>query len=85
MQEFMYRDTTNVEYEMYDYAGNNCRHQNSNERFKKNSEAMPGKHLTYSLQKTAILGTSYPWYGRYTLCYKDSSETHKKKIDVLKH
>jgi len=34
IQEFTYRDTTNVEYETYDYAGNNCSHQNSNKRFK---------------------------------------------------
>jgi hypothetical protein len=26
---------------------------------KKNVEAIPGKHSTYSLQKTAILGTSH--------------------------
>jgi hypothetical protein len=34
VQEFMYRDTTNVEHEMYDYTGNNCSHRNSNKRFK---------------------------------------------------
>ena len=59
IQEFMYRDTTNVEHEMHDYAGNNCRHQNSNKRFKKNLEAMPGKHSIYSPQKTAILRSSH--------------------------
>jgi len=59
IQEFTYRDTTNVEYEMYDYTGNNCSHQNSNKRFKKkNLEALPGKHSKYLLQKTAILETS---------------------------
>jgi hypothetical protein len=26
---------------------------------KKNLEAVPGKHSTYSLQKTAVLGTSH--------------------------
>ena len=56
IQEFMYRDTTNVEPEMYDYTSNNWSHWNSNE---KNLEAVPGKHSTDSLQKTAILGTSY--------------------------
>ena len=28
----MYRDTTNVEPEMYDYTGNNWSHWNSNEK-----------------------------------------------------
>ena len=28
VQEFMYRDTTNVEPEMYDYTSNNTRQQN---------------------------------------------------------
>ena len=30
----MYRNTTNVEYEMYDYTGNNWSHRNSNKGFK---------------------------------------------------
>ena len=34
IQEFMYRGTTNVGHEMFDYTSNNWRHQNSNERFK---------------------------------------------------
>jgi hypothetical protein len=33
IQKFMYRDTTNVEHEMYDYTGNNWSHRNSNKRF----------------------------------------------------
>jgi hypothetical protein len=49
---FMYRDTTHVEHEMYDYPSNNWSHQNSNKRFKENLEAIPEKH---SIQKTAIL------------------------------
>jgi len=56
IQEFMYRDTTNVEPEMYDYTSNNWSHWNSNEKLK---EAVPGKHSIDSLQKTAILGTSH--------------------------
>ena len=35
IQEFMYRDATNVEHEMYDYTGNNWSHWNNNKRFKK--------------------------------------------------
>ena len=34
IQEFVYRDTTNVEPEMYDYTSNNWSHWNSNENFK---------------------------------------------------
>ena len=31
---YIYRDTANVELEMYDYTGNNRSHWNSNRRFK---------------------------------------------------
>ena len=34
IQEFVYRDTTNVEPEMYDCTSNNCSHWNSNEKLK---------------------------------------------------
>ena len=34
IQEFMYRDTTNVEPEMYDCTGNNWSHWNCNEKLK---------------------------------------------------
>ena len=34
IQEFMYRDKTNVEPEMYNYTGNNWSHWNRNEKFK---------------------------------------------------
>jgi len=33
MQEFMYEDKTNVEYEMYEHTGNNWDHRNSNKWF----------------------------------------------------
>ena len=59
VQEFMYRDTTNVEPEMYDYTRNNWSYWNSNEKLKKKLEAVPGKHSMDSLQKTAILGISH--------------------------
>ena len=60
VQEFMHRDTTNVEPEMYDYTSNNWSHWNSNQKPKeKNLEAVPGKHSIDSLQKTAICGTSH--------------------------
>ena len=59
VKEFMYRDKTNMEPAMYDYTSNNCSHWDSNEKLKKNLEAVPGKHSIDSLQKTAILGTSH--------------------------
>ena len=34
IQEFMYKDTTNVQPEMYDYTSNNWSHWNSNEKLK---------------------------------------------------
>ena len=34
IQEFVYRDTTNVEPEMHDCTSNNWSHWNSNEKFK---------------------------------------------------
>ena len=34
VQEFRYRDTTNVEPEMYDYTSNNWSHWKSNEKLK---------------------------------------------------
>jgi type VI protein secretion system component VasK len=51
----MYRDTTNVEHEVYDYTGNKRSHRNSNKSLKKNLEAVPGGYSVRSLQKTAIL------------------------------
>ena len=36
-QEFMYRDTTNVEPGMYDYASNTLSHWNSNKKLKEKS------------------------------------------------
>ena len=58
-QEFMYRGTTNVEPEMYDYTSNNWSNGIVTRSLKKNLEAVPGKHSIDSLQKTAILGTSH--------------------------
>jgi hypothetical protein len=57
--EFMYRDTTNVEPEMYDYTNSNWSHRNSNEKRKEKFGSCTTKHSIDSLQKTAILGTSH--------------------------
>jgi hypothetical protein len=58
IEEFMHTDTTNVEHKLYDCKSNNWSHRNSRRRFKANLEAIPGKHSTDSLKKTAMLGTS---------------------------
>jgi hypothetical protein len=34
IQEFMYRDTMNVEHKMFDYTSNNRSHRNSNKSFR---------------------------------------------------
>jgi len=57
-QEFMYRDTTNVEPEMYDCTSNNWSPWNSNEKLKEKFGNCTRKILIDSL-KTAILGTSH--------------------------
>jgi hypothetical protein len=44
---------------MYDYTSNNCSHWNSKKGLKTILEAIPGKYSLYSLQQTAILGTSH--------------------------
>jgi hypothetical protein len=54
----MYRNTTNVEHEICNYTGNNWSNRNVKRRLKKSFEAMPEKHSTDSLPKTAVLGTS---------------------------
>jgi len=54
IQEFVYRDATNVELEMHD-----CTTGIVTRSLRKNLEAVPGKHSIDSLQKTAILGTSH--------------------------
>ena len=55
----MYRDTTNVEPEMYDYTGNNWSHWNNNEKPKEKFGSCTGKTFHRFTKKTAILGTSH--------------------------
>ena len=59
IQEFLYRDATNVEPEMYNFTSNNWSHWNSNEKLKEKFGNYTRKHLIDSLQNTAILGTSH--------------------------
>jgi hypothetical protein len=51
IQEFMYRDTTNVEHEMYDYTSNNWSHRNSNKRFRE-------KFGNHTMKKFNIFSTN---------------------------
>jgi hypothetical protein len=59
IQEFMYRDTKNVEPLMYDYTTNNWSYWNSNEKHMEKFGSYTRKHSIDSLQKTTILGTSH--------------------------
>ena len=54
--EVMYRDTTNVEPEMYDCTSNNWSHWNSNEKLKENSGSCTGKTFDRFTTKD-----SYTW------------------------
>jgi hypothetical protein len=52
----MYKDTTNVEHEMYDYTGNDWSHRNSNKRFKEKFVSHTRKHFNRFATKD-----SYTW------------------------
>ena len=56
-KEFTYRDTTNVEHEMYGYTVYNWSHRNITVGLRKNLEAKTGKNSADSPEQTAILGT----------------------------
>jgi len=56
IQEFVYRDTTNVEPEMYGYISNNWSHWNSNEKLKEKFGSCTRKTLDRFTTKD-----SYTW------------------------
>ena len=56
IQEFMYRDTTNVEPEMYNYTNSNWSHWNSNEKLKEKFGSCTRKTLDRFTTKD-----SYTW------------------------
>ena len=56
IQEFMYRDTTNVEPEIYDYTNNNWSHWNRNEKLKEKFGSCTRKTLDRFTTKD-----SYTW------------------------
>jgi len=59
IQGFMYRDTTNVEPELYDCANKNWSHWSSNEKLKEKFGSCTRKTFDRFITKTAILGTSH--------------------------
>jgi hypothetical protein len=59
IQEFRYRETTNVEPEMYDYTIIIGATGIVTKSLRKNLEAIPEKLSIDSLQKTAILGSTH--------------------------
>ena len=56
IQEFVYRDTTNMEPEMYDYTNNNWSHWNSNEKLREKFGSCSRK--TFNRSSTKV---SYIW------------------------
>jgi hypothetical protein len=56
IQQFMYRDTTNVEPEMYGYTGNNWSHWNTNKKLKETFGSCTGKTFDRFTTKD-----SYTW------------------------
>ena len=56
IQEFRYRDITNVEPEIYDYTSKNCSHWNSNEKLKEKFGSCTRKTFDRFITKD-----SYTW------------------------
>jgi hypothetical protein len=59
IQEFRYRDTTNVKPEMYDYTSNNWSHWNSNEKLEEKFGSCTRKIFDRLTTKDNLLGTSH--------------------------
>jgi hypothetical protein len=55
----MYKRSTNVEHEMYEYTGNNYSYRNSKTRFKEKLESHTGKTSVDLLRNIAVFGTCY--------------------------
>jgi len=58
IREFMYRDTTNAKYKMFDLTEKNWSYWNNN-KIKEKFETVLGKHSIDSLHNTDVLGTSH--------------------------
>ena len=59
IQEFMYRDITNVEPEMYACTSNNWSHWNSDEKLKETFGRYTKKTFGRFATKTSVLGASH--------------------------
>ena len=59
IQEFVYRNTTNVGHEVSDNTGNNSSHQHSNKRLKEKFGNSTRKTVNRITTKMAILGMSH--------------------------
>jgi hypothetical protein len=75
IKQLMYRDTTNVEHEMYDCASNNWGHWNSSKMFKEKFEEHTRKtfnrlttkdiytwNITHNTGSTAVLSLKPKWW-----------------------
>jgi hypothetical protein len=75
VHEFMYRDTTNVEHEMYDYKGSNWSHRNCNQRFtekygshtRNTFSRLPTKdsytwNMTHNMERSAAWNLKTKWW-----------------------
>jgi len=75
-QEFIYRDTRNVEHKVYDYSSNNWSHRNSNKRFKEKFGSHTRKifnrfttkdsytsNMTHNTESIAVWNVKPEWWG----------------------
>ena len=65
IQEFMNRDKTNVEPEMYDYDSNNSSHWNSNEKLKVKFESCTRKTFDRFTTKDSYTLEHHTVHGKY--------------------
>ena len=92
IQQFMYRDTANVEHEMYDYTGNIWSHRNSNRRFREQFGSQNRRtfnrfttkdsctwNITHNTESTAV------WNGGDHRWMKSRSTREKRSVtgDIL--
>ena len=87
IQEFVYRDTANVEPEMYDCTSNNWSHWNSNEKFKEKFGNCARKtfdrfttkdgytwNITHNTESTAMWSLKPEWWGSQLVQEKYQTE-----------
>ena len=88
----MRRDTTNVEYEIYDYTSNNWRHRNSNKSFEEKFGNSTTTAINIFTKKKAMFLTSvivwkvlqsatWSLSGSYRRWFKEEKESDKRHDD----